>query len=274
MIIGREGVMCKVSGEDLGPLESEGIEVRLGIDETRVRRVAEEVLEFMDVTGTTPVLLPGGGNFVRGRDARTDTPIDRSEADYRGMVGTARNAYALAEALSELGAQSVSCMISLDQRDRPNDLKPLDQYDRHVGRDYVRMGTVVVLGGGLNLPYCSTDLSAVARGGELGCIRIMKGTQAEGVYTADPNGSDPLDELDLYRTLSFEEAARRELRVLEASAWTVARDAVKVPISVYDGQTWGNMLRAYRQEIGTLVSIDGVSSYWPKETWLPARQAK
>ena len=248
------GIMAKVSGEKLAGRHE------TGIDEFMARKIAEEMLAFQSDTGVTPVLLPGGGNFVRGRDHQTSSSVLRAEADYEGMIGTAKNAEALAEALRELGHQAI-CLLTLSKPDRAPDQRHLDLYDRHIARDYLNLGRIVVLGGGTGKPYCSTDLACVMLGGDVGVERIMKGTNAPGVYNGDPRQLDHTG-LRLFRTLGFKQALEAGYDVLEASAWATALSGPKLPITVYDMNQPGNMLRAYRGEIGTVVSADGEPTYW------------
>jgi uridylate kinase len=260
MNIERASVMAKISGEQLGAS---------GIDEQRTRALAREILEFMETTGRTPILLPGGGNFTRGRNAGKVDPIERSEADYEGMVGTARNASALADALNDEGHIGATCMLTLRLEDRLRAQRTHEDFDRHRARDYARMGRIVVIGGGTGLPYCCTDLTCVIFGGMMGAERIMKGTATPGVMSDDPR-TTTIENLELYRTLSFDEAVKNGLNVLEPSAWAVARDEVKIPINVYDMRVAGNMISAFNGKSGTLVSVDGATSHWPRSTWVDA----
>ncbi len=260
MSIERGRVMIKVSGEQLaGPAVT-------GIDEATARTLAREVLEFMDTTGRVAMLLPGGGNFFRGRSAGENiTSTERAEADYDGMVGTARNAVAIAEALTAEGAVGVGCMLNMEQDDLPRELRSYDDFDRHKARDLLGMGRIIVIGGGTRLPFCCTDLSCVMFGGMLGAERIMKGTKEAGVYSSDPR--QPSDDLELFRTISFKEAAERNLNVLEPSAWVIARDEVRIPINVYDMRIQGNIIDAFQGRTGTYISSDTSASLWPRDTW-------
>lgn len=240
----RIAVMTKVSGEQLA---GDG---QHGICEKTTLAAAQEIAEFADLSGVVPVLLPGGGNFVRGRDVGAQTTVERAEADYAGMEGTVSNAAALADALNEIGHRAI-CLVNI----MPELVSPqhrfLAPYDRRVARDGVQQGTIPVIGGGNGRPFSSTDLASVVVGGETGCQRIMKGTNVDGVYDSDPRTNPAAV---LFDRLTFDDVLADGLNVMEAAAWVTARE-LQIPVTVYNMLQPGNLQRAYQGEIGTRVEV-------------------
>lgn len=238
----RLAVMTKVSGEQLAG------EQMHGICEGTTLEVAREIVEFYETTGVVPVLLPGGGNFVRGRDAGATTAVERAEADHDGMEGTVTNAQALTEAIREVGHKAI-CLVNVMPALLSPEHRVLPTYDRRIARDSVRQGVIPVVGGGNGRPYSSTDYASVVVGGETGCMRIMKGTNVDGVYDKDPRVNP---DAICFDSLTFDQVITEGLNVMEPTAWVVARE-LEMPVTVYNMLQAGNLLKAFRGEIGTRV---------------------
>ena len=149
--------------------------------------------------------------------------MDRATADYMGMLATAMNALALADAMNKIGHVTARVMsaISIDQVAEP--------YVRPKALQYLEEGKVVVFAAGTGNPFFTTDTAAALRGAEIGAELVLKATKVDGVYTADPK-KDPA--ATRYARLSFDEAMSRNLGILDATAFALCRDQ-KLPIKVF-----------------------------------------
>ncbi len=156
----------------------------------------------------------GGGNVIRGAKVGAAGWIDRATADAMGMLATVMNSIALESALEAAGAPartlSAVAMPSI-----------CETYARQPALHHMRKGRVVVLGGGTGNPFFTTDTAAVLRAIELQCDAVLKATQVDGVYTADPK-KDPT--ATRYDTLTHDEAIARDLKVMDTAAFALARE--------------------------------------------------
>jgi uridylate kinase len=170
--------------------------------------------------------------------------IDRSRADYMGMLGTVINCLALQDVLEKLGVETrVQTAITMGQVAEP--------YIPRRAIRHLEKGRVVIFGAGLGAPFFSTDTCAAQRALEIGAEAVLKGTQVDGVYDADPRHSP---DAVRFLQLDYAEVLRRELRVMDATAVSLCMDN-DLPIVVFDLMGDGNVVRAVRGEkIGTLVS--------------------
>ena len=201
-------VLVKLSGEALAGPQGSGLDggklVALAADIAHASREGVEV-----------GIVVGGGNFFRGVQG-LNKGFDRTTADSIGMLGTVMNALALEHAIEAAGAparaMSAVPMPSL-----------CESYARKRALDHLSNGKVVILGGGTGNPYFTTDTGAALRAAELDCSHLLKATQVDGVYTADPK-KDPT--ATRYDTLTHEEAIRRDLKVMDTAAFALARDAM------------------------------------------------
>jgi uridylate kinase len=163
----------------------------------------------------------GGGNVIRGAKVGAAGWIDRATADAMGMLATVMNSIALESALEAAGAPartlSAVAMPSI-----------CETYARQPALHHMRKGRVVVLGGGTGNPFFTTDTAAVLRAIELKCDAVLKATQVDGVYTADPK-KDP--SATRYDTLTHDEAITRDLKVMDTAAFALAREN-RLPIIV------------------------------------------
>ncbi|MGQ7791915.1 UMP kinase [Faunimonas sp. B44] len=229
-------VLLKLSGEALIGEQS------FGIDDNAVRAFAAEIAAVAR-TGTEIAIVIGGGNIFRGM-AIAAQGGDRVTGDHMGMLATVMNALALEAALVREGldarAMSAIEMPSI-----------CETYIHRRATWHMNKGLIVVLAGGTGNPYFTTDSGAALRALELECDALLKGTQVDGVYTADPR-TDPTAEL--YEHVTYQEAIAKGLAVMDTAAFALARDN-GLPIIVFNIHEPGALARIVAGEaVGTLVS--------------------
>jgi uridylate kinase len=217
----------------------------LGIDPDAVSHMAKEIRDALRL-GVQVAVVVGGGNMFRGA-ALSHRGIDRSRADYMGMLGTVINCLALQDVLEKLGVETrVQTAITMGQVAEP--------YIPRRAIRHLEKGRIVIFGAGLGAPFFSTDTCAAQRALEIGAEAVLKGTQVEGVYDADPRKSP---DANLFHWLDYGDVLRRELKFMDATAVSLCMDN-DLPIVVFDLMGAGNVVRAVRGErIGTLVSRNG-----------------
>ncbi len=229
-------VLIKISGEALaGPLKN-------GIDAETVAGIAAQVKEVLGL-GVELGLVIGGGNIFRGALGERGG-LDRVTGDYMGMLATIINALALQDALEKQGAVTrVVTAIEVQ--------KVAESYIRRRALRHLEKGRVVIFAAGTGNPYFSTDTAAALRAIEINAQVVMKATQVDGIYSADPK-RDP--KAVRYKTLGFREVVTRRLKVMDATAFTLCEEN-RLPVLVFDLHKRGNMRRAVLgEEVGTLVS--------------------
>lgn len=226
-------VLLKLSGEMLA---GEG---GFGIQPDTIQRFADEVREIRDL-GVEIAIVIGGGNIFRGV-AGASRGMDRSHADYMGMLATAINALALQDSLEHIGVFTrVMSAIAMDQVAEP--------YIRRRAVRHLEKGRVVIFAAGTGNPYFSTDTAAALRAAEIHADVILKATKVDGIYSADPK-LDP--SAVRYDELTYLEVLQRGLRVMDATAVSLCMDN-RLPIVVFDLNEPGNIRRAVCGErIGT-----------------------
>jgi uridylate kinase len=217
----------------------------LGIDPDVVAQIAEQIVAAVR-EGTQVAVVVGGGNMFRGR-VLAERGIDRARADYMGMLSTVINCLALQDVLEKLGVETrVQTAITMGQVAEP--------YIPRRAIRHLEKGRVVIFGAGLGAPYFSTDTSAAQRALEIGAGAVLKGTQVDGVYDADPR---TMPGAVKYEQLDYTEVLSRGLKVMDATAVSLCRDN-GLPIVVFALMEPGNVVRAVRGEkIGTLVCKSG-----------------
>jgi uridylate kinase len=232
-------VVLKLSGEAFAGDEP------LGISPDVVIQIAREITAAAQ-EGIEVAVVVGGGNMFRGA-ALSRSGIDRSRADYMGMLGTVINCLALQDVLEKLGVETrVQTAITMGQVAEP--------YIPRKAIRHLEKGRVVIFGAGLGAPFFSTDTCAAQRALEIGAQAVLKGTQVDGVYDADPC---KMPDAVRFHRLDYAEVLRRELRFMDATAVSLCMDN-DLPIVVFDLMGEGNVVRAVRGErIGTLVSRHG-----------------
>jgi uridylate kinase len=213
-------ILLKLSGE---ALMGEG---QFGIDPEAVARLAGEIKAAVE-DGHALCLVVGGGNIFRGI-AGASQGMQRASADYMGMLATVMNALAMQNALEQVGVVTrVQSAISMQSICEP--------YIRRRAIRHLEKGRVVIFAAGTGNPYFTTDTAAALRASEMGCQALLKGTKVDGVYSADPK-LDP--KAERYETLTHHEVLSRDLKVMDASAISLAREN-RIPIIVFSIHTHG-----------------------------------
>jgi uridylate kinase len=199
-----------------------------GIDPEAATRFAREI-QAASLRGTQMCVVVGGGNIFRGL-AGVASGMDRVKADTIGMLATVMNAVALGDALEGLGAPfAIHSAIPVDAVAEPF------QRDRAV-RD-LNAGRIVIFAGGTGNPFFTTDTTAALRAAEMGCDVILKATQVDGIYSADPKRDR---QAVRYDRLTYDEALARNLKVMDGAAFALARD-VGIPIVVFSIEAQGSI---------------------------------
>ena len=207
-------VIVKLSGEALQGLASHGL------DQDTLARIAGDLAEAAAM-GTEIGVVVGGGNFFRGiRGA--DEGIERARADSIGMLATVMNALALEQAVEAAG-QACRALSAVPM---PSVCQP---YSRQAALNHLGKGRVVVLAGGTGNPFFTTDTGAALRAAELSADAMLKATQVDGVYTADPK-THP--DARRYERLTHDEAIERHLAIMDTTAFALAREN-RIPIIVF-----------------------------------------
>ncbi|KAE8763763.1 UMP kinase [Georgenia thermotolerans] len=234
-------VLLKLSGEVFGGGS-------VGLDPDVVADVARQIATAV-ADGVQVAIVVGGGNFFRGAEL-SQRGIDRSRADYMGMLGTVMNALALQDFLEQAGVRTrVQTAITMGQVAEP--YIPLRAI-RHMEK-----GRVVVFGAGAGMPFFSTDTVSAQRALETHCDEVLVGKNGvDGVYTADPKTDPTATRLD---HLTYAEAIQQGLRVVDAAAFSLCMDN-GLTMRVFGMSEPGNVTRALRGEkIGTLVTASPVT---------------
>jgi uridylate kinase len=207
-------VIIKLSGEALTGGEG------FGLDAPTVARIARDIASAAAL-GVEVGVVVGGGNFFRGMQG-ADKGIERARADSIGMLATVMNALALEAALeSEKAPARALSAIAMPALCQP--------YSRQAALHHLAKGRIVVLAGGTGNPFFTTDTGAALRAAELSANAVMKATNVDGVYTADPK-RDP--KATRYTDLTHDEAISRELAVMDTAAFALAREN-RIPIIVF-----------------------------------------
>ena len=215
-------IMLKMSGEVLmGDKE-------YGLDSHTVERIASDIKEVVDL-GVELCVVVGAGNIFRGVSAAADG-MDRTTADYMGMLGIVMNALALQNALENMSVDTrVQSAIRMDSICEPYIRR---RAVRHMGK-----GRVVIFAAGTGNPYFTTDTAAALRASEMNCDVIMKATKVDGIYAADPN-TNP--DAEYYEKISYMDVLTKDLKVMDATAISLAREN-NIPIIVFSVLEKGNL---------------------------------
>ena len=218
-------VLLKVSGEALmGPAQ-------YGIDFETVSRIAREIAEAQSM-GVEMSLVVGGGNIFRGV-SKAARGMERASADYMGMLATVMNALALQNALEAVGLYTrVMSAIEMTAICEP--------YIRRRAVRHMEKNRIVIFAAGTGNPYFTTDTAAALRAAEMGCDALLKGTQVDGVYTADPKIDKDARRFD---HLSYHEVMVRDLKVMDQAAIALTREN-DIPIVVFSISEEGGIVGA------------------------------
>jgi uridylate kinase len=228
-------ILLKLSGEALMGDD------QFGINRATIVRMVDEVAEITRM-GVEVAVVIGGGNIFRGV-AGGSVGMDRSTADYMGMLATVMNALALGDTMNKAGLTArVMSAISIEQVVEP--------YVRPKALQYLEEGKVVIFAAGTGNPFFTTDTAAALRGAEIGAEVVLKATKVDGVYSADPK-KDPL--ATRYTKISFDEAMAKNLGIMDATAFALCRDQ-RLPIKVFSIIKHGALRRVVLgEDEGTLV---------------------
>ena len=230
-------VLLKLSGEVFGGAKG------IGVDPDVVQDIAKQIADVAR-SGVQVAIVVGGGNYFRGAEL-SQRGMDRSRADYMGMLGTVMNCLALQDFLEKEGVGTrVQTAITMGQVAEP--YIPLRAI-RHLEK-----GRVVIFGAGAGMPFFTTDTVSAQRALEIGAEALLLAKSGvDGVYSADPK-KDP--NATKYDTITYNEVLSKSLAVADAAAFALCREN-KLPIVVFDLMKNGNIGRAVRGEvIGTLVA--------------------
>jgi uridylate kinase len=213
-------ILLKVSGEVL--MGDQGF----GIDMATVKAVAAEVAAVARL-GVELCLVIGGGNIFRGL-SKAAGDMERSSADYMGMLATVMNALAMQNALEKQGIDTrVQSAIQMNAVCEP--------FVRRRAIRHLEKGRVVIFAAGTGAPYFTTDTAAALRAAEMNCDALFKGTSVDGVYTADPKKDKTAER---YQNLNYLEVLSKDLKVMDASAVSLMREN-NIPIVVFSIRTPG-----------------------------------
>ena len=229
-------VLIKISGEALAG------DRHFGLDFSIIRNVCEVIKRCLDA-GVEIGMVVGGGNFWRGlKDG--NGKMERTRADYMGMMATVMNCLAVADVMEQMGIPArVQTAIEMRQ--------VAETYTRPRAVSHLEEGKVVIFGCGTGCPYFSTDTAGVLRAVEIGADMILLAKNVDGVYSADPK-KDP--DAVRYDAISYEEVLAKNLAVMDSTATSLAMDN-KMPVAVFALKDPENIYRVVMGEhIGTIVS--------------------
>ena len=231
-------LLLKLSGEMLAGDQGTGIHPAV------LSGIAQEVRE-VHALGVQVSIVIGGGNVIRGITAASQG-MDRSNADYMGMLASVINAMALQDALEKAGMPTrVLTALEIAQVAEP--------YIRRRAVRHLEKGRIVIFGGGTGNPYFSTDTAAALRAAEIHADVVLKATKVDGIYDSDPEKNS---EAKRYEALSYDRAIRENLRFMDQSAISLCREN-GLPIVVFDMNVSGNILKvACGESVGTVVDSD------------------
>ena len=206
--------MIKLSGEYLAGSHS------FGIDQPTIDRIADDLIAAKKL-GVEVAVVIGGGNIVRGVEV-SSRGVSRPTGDTMGMLATIMNCLALEAAIERKGtpARTLSAFVMPEIS---------ELFTRSAAHKYLSEGRIVLLGGGTGNPFFTTDTTAVLRAAEIGAQAVLKATNVDGVYSADPKRNPSATRYD---RLSHQEAIEKNLKVMDATAFALAREN-RMPIIVF-----------------------------------------
>src|SRR2546430_12900964 len=224
-------VLLKISGEALVGEQTFGIDINVA------HSVAEEIKQVHNL-GVEVAVVVGGGNIFRGL-SKSAGSMDRSSADYIGMLATVMNAVVLQDALERTGIQTrVLSAIDIPEMAEP--------FIRRRAIRHLEKGRIVIFAAGTGNPFFSTDSAAAVRALEIKADVILKATKVDGVYSADPMKDAAATRFDC---ITYQEVLEKQLRVMDASAISLCMDN-DLPIVVFNMLTPGNIMRVVNSEAG------------------------
>ena len=229
-------ILLKLSGEALMGSDA------YGINRATITNIVQQIKEVVDLGVQVGVVI-GGGNIFRGV-APAAEGMDRATADYMGMLATVMNALALQDAMRHIGVEArVQSALGIEF---------VEPYVRAKALRALEKGRVVIFGAGTGNPFFTTDTAAALRGMEIDADIVLKATKVDGIYTADPKKNP---KATMYETVAFDEAINKDLKVMDATAFTLCRDQ-KLPIAVFNIFKKGALKRVVMGENeGTRVTV-------------------
>lgn len=228
-------ILLKLSGEALMG------DQQFGIQPAMIDHFGDEIKELVD-QGYEVAVVIGGGNIFRGLQAG-NLGIDRVQGDYMGMLATVINGMALQGVLEKRGINTrMMSAVNIEQVCEP--------YIKRRAVRHLEKGRVIILAAGTGNPFFTTDTAAALRAIEIGCDALLKGTNVDGIYTADPRKDANATKIS---NLTYQEAIVKELQVMDQTAFTLCKEN-NLPIVVFSIREKGNILRILSGEsIGTIV---------------------
>ena len=229
-------ILLKLSGEALAGKQN------FGVESSRIHQIAEEIKD-VHALGVEIAIVMGGGNFFRGV-AEQAREMDRVSADHMGMLATVINALALQDALEKQGIYTrVMSAIEMNQVAEP--------FIRRRALRHMEKGRIVIFAAGTGSPYFSTDTAASLRAMEIKADAILKATQVDGIYEADPKlVKDPA----FFDKITYLDFLKRGLKVMDSTAISMCRDN-SLPIVIFNLNKHGNIRRVVTGEkVGSLVT--------------------
>lgn len=237
MSVKYKRVLLKLSGEALSDREHDAI-----LGPYNLNKVSTAIKEMVDL-GVQVCIVVGAGNIWRGRLAES-IGIERSTADYMGMLGTIINALALQSALENNGMETrVMTSIEMKQIAEP--------YIKRKAENHLQKGRVIIFGGGTGNPFFTTDTTAALRANELNCEAILMAKNGvDGVYSADPRKNK---DAEFYSSLTFKEMLKKELEVMDNTALSLCMNT-DIEIRVFNMADYQNFHRVIMGEnVGTII---------------------
>ena len=229
-------ILLKLSGEALMGDRS------YGIDPQRISEYAEEIKQIYNQKTEIAIVI-GGGNIFRGVSGSSHG-IDRVQADYMGMLATVINGLALQSALEVIGVPTrLQTALKIEAVAEP--------YIKRKAVRHLEKNRVVIFSAGTGNPFFTTDSAAVLRAVEINADVILKGTRVDGIYNEDPEKNKEAVKFD---TLSFEEVIKKDLKIMDTTAFTLSQEN-NLPIIVFNMNIPGNLLNLVKgDKIGTTVN--------------------
>lgn len=235
-------VLLKLSGEAIADKESGDI-----FDTAKIDEISKVIKDLTD-KGVEVAVVIGAGNIWRGAYGKG---LNRARADQMGMLGTMINSMRMEDALQKAGCKTaLMCPIQMQGFATP--------YNFRDAVKYLEKGKVVILGGGLGMPFITTDTAGVVRAGEIGADVILMAKNIDGIYERDPRLPDGSmnPEVKRYKVISYDECLAKNLRATDISASAIGKDQ-GVDMYVFALSDPENIARAvFGEEIGTLVTHD------------------
>ncbi len=229
-------VLLKLSGEAMQGTQQYGIDTKV------IATISEQIKNVVTGLSVEVAIVIGGGNIFRGIQAAAQG-MDRSTADYMGMLATVLNALALQDGLEKAGVVTrVMSAIEMKELAEP--------YIRRRAIRHLEKGRVVIFAGGTGNPYFSTDTASALRAIEIDADVIIKGTKVDGVYSDDPVSNKRARK---FSQLGYLEVLKRRLKVMDNSAITLCMDN-NLPIIVFNLNTYGNIKKVILgEDVGTTI---------------------